>query len=161
MTHPENNALIEQVHHVGISVQDMDRALAFWKGFLGIEPISRRVNDAPFLGELVGKPGAIMEVAWLDLPPGLALELVRFERPVGTPMPIGSEHPGAVHLCLGVADLTAALASAIRAGATQSSVAPVEIPSGPNQGARHVYIRDPDGVAIELRQAPPSPVSPS
>ena len=146
---------LDHVHHVGISVEDMDRSLAFWRRFLDVEPISRRVADAPFLGDLVGHPGAVLEIAWLDLPAGLSLELVRFERPNDSPLPPGSAHPGAVHVCIGVSDLPDAMRRALEAGAILGSVGPVEIPSGPNRGARHVYVRDPDGVSIELRQPPP------
>lgn len=147
---------LDQVHHVGISVADMDRALAFWSRFLGVEPISRRIVDAPFLGDLVGYPGAILEIAWLDLPGGLSLELVRYEQPTESALPSGSAHPGAVHVCIGVRDLADALQRALDAGASLESVRPIEIPTGPNQGARHVYVRDPDGVSIELRQPPPA-----
>jgi catechol 2,3-dioxygenase-like lactoylglutathione lyase family enzyme len=146
----------DQIHHFGISVADMDRALAFWSRFLGAEPTSRRVVDAPFLGELVGYPGAILEIAWLDLPGGSPLELVRFDRPIDTAVPAGSAHPGSVHLCIGVTDLDDALRRAVDAGGTMASIGPVEIPSGPNQGARHVYVCDPDGISIELRQGPPA-----
>jgi catechol 2,3-dioxygenase-like lactoylglutathione lyase family enzyme len=147
--------LFDQVHHIGISVGDMDRALGFWTRFLGTEPISRRVADAPFLGDLVGYPGAILEIAWVDLPGGASLELVRYEHPTEAAVPIGTAHPGSAHICIGVKDLDVGLQRALDAGATIASVAPIEIPVGPNQGARHVYLRDPDGISIELRQPPP------
>jgi catechol 2,3-dioxygenase-like lactoylglutathione lyase family enzyme len=156
MTDSARPSPLDTVHHVGISVQDMDRSLAFWTRFLEAEPISRRVADAPFIGDLVGHAGAVLEIAWLELPGNVPLELVRYERPLESPLAAGSAHPGGVHLCLGVADLDVALQRALGAGATQASLAPVEIPAGPNQRARHVYIRDPDGVSIELRQPPPS-----
>jgi catechol 2,3-dioxygenase-like lactoylglutathione lyase family enzyme len=146
---------INQIHHVGITVADMDRSVAFWTRFLGVEPTSRRVADAPFLADLVGYRGAVLEIAWLDLPGVLALELVRYESPIETPLAAGSAHPGSVHLCIGVTDLASALERAITAGATLASETPVEIPGGPNQGAKHVYIRDPDGMSVELRQPPP------
>lgn len=155
MTTSNRPTSIDHIHHVGISVGDMDRAIGFWQRFLGVEPTSRRVADAPFLGDLVGYPGAVLEIAWLDLPSGLALELVRYEQPVESSLPGGSAHPGSVHLCIGVTDLSDALERALDAGASLASVAPVEIPAGANKGARHVYVRDPDGVSIELRQPPP------
>jgi catechol 2,3-dioxygenase-like lactoylglutathione lyase family enzyme len=144
------------VHHLGISVADMDRSLRFWERFLGVEARSRRVVDAAFLGELVGYPGIVLEIAWLDLPDGGSLELVRHaDRPEGA-LPHGTAHPGAAHFCFAVTDLDAATQAAIDAGATVASTSRVTIPSGANQGARHVYVRDPDGVSIELRQPPPA-----
>jgi catechol 2,3-dioxygenase-like lactoylglutathione lyase family enzyme len=151
---PTTDVPVDHLHHVGISVADMDRALAFWQALLEVDAISRRVADAPFLGDLVGYPGAVLEIAWIDLPGGLPLELVRYQEPIEEPLATGSAHPGSVHLCLGVTDLDAAIERALAAGATLASIAPVTIPAGPNQGARHAYIRDPDGFSIELRQPP-------
>lgn len=151
-----NGTPIDHIHHLGITVADMDRSLDFWRRFLGVEPTSRRLVDTPFLGDLVGYAGAVLEIAWVDLPSGLSLELVRYDQPAEPPLAVGSAHPGAVHVCIGVDDLPTALRHALEAGATQASLEPVVIPAGPNLGARHVYVRDPDGVSIELRQAPPA-----
>lgn len=151
---PETGAALGPIHHVGISVRDMDVALGFWERFIGVPARSRRLVDAPFLGELVGYPGIVLEIAWVDLPGGDQLELVRHTARPEAPLEPGTAHAGAVHICLGVTDLDAALDAALAAGATLASTAPVTIPSGPNQGARHVYVRDPDGVSIELRQPP-------
>jgi catechol 2,3-dioxygenase-like lactoylglutathione lyase family enzyme len=141
------------LHHVGVSVDDMDRSLAFWRAFMGVEPTSRRVVGAEFIGTLVGYPGVELEIAWLDLD-GMMLELARFVGRHEAGVDSSPARPGVVHLCLGVSDLDEAFARAIAAGAQQVSVEPITIPSGPNEGARHVYFRDPDGVLIELRQAP-------
>lgn len=153
----ETAPVLGPVHHVGISVADMDRSIGFWQRFLGVEARSRRLVDAAFLGDLVGYPGIVLEIAWLDLPGGGALELVRHNERPEPPLPGGTAHAGAVHVCFAVADLDAAARAALAAGATLASTSAVEIPSGPNQGARHVYVRDPDGVTIELRQPPPVP----
>jgi catechol 2,3-dioxygenase-like lactoylglutathione lyase family enzyme len=144
------------VHHVGISVGDMDRSLRFWERFLGVEKRSRQVADAAFLGDLVGYPGTVLEIAFLDLPGGGLLELVAYRDRPEPAHPHGTAHAGAAHFCFAVADLDAAISAGLAAGATLASMSPVVIPSGPNQGARHVYIRDPDGLTIELRQPPPA-----
>lgn len=146
--------VIRGTHHVGISVDDMDRALAFWRDWLELEPTSRRTIEAAFLGELVGYPGVVLEIAWLELPGGLLVELVRHADRPEAPQARGTAHPGTVHLCFDVADLDDVLGCALAAGGELASTAPVEIPSGPNAGFRHVYLRTPDGVSVELRQPP-------
>jgi catechol 2,3-dioxygenase-like lactoylglutathione lyase family enzyme len=147
--------VIGPIHHVGISVEDMDRSISFWSTLLGASERSRRVVDAAFLGVLVGYPGITLEIAWLDLPDGSSIELVRHAGRAEPPLPEGTAHPGTVHLCLTVGDIDDAVRTAIAAGAAIVSASRVEIPSGPNQGARHIYLRGPDGVTIELRQPPP------
>jgi catechol 2,3-dioxygenase-like lactoylglutathione lyase family enzyme len=69
----------------------------------------------------------------------------------------GTAHPGAVHVCLAVREIDQAWVHALACGGSKVGEGPVEIPSGPHKGARHVYVRDPNGVTIELRQQPPAP----
>jgi catechol 2,3-dioxygenase-like lactoylglutathione lyase family enzyme len=153
----ERENLFEAVHHVGVSVTNLDRSVAFWERFLGATHPETRIVEAPFIGDLVGYPGVTLHIAWVDIPGGDRLELVEYRGRPEPQLPAGSAHPGTVHICIGVHDLDVALEAAIEAGATRASAAVVEIPSGPNKGARHVYVNDPDGATIELRQAPPTP----
>ena len=45
------------LHHVGMSVADLDTALAFWEAFLGVRARWRTLLDRPYLGKHVGYPG--------------------------------------------------------------------------------------------------------
>ena len=54
------------VHHVGITVADMDRAVAFWERLLARSSRDRRVLQGPQLGTMVGYPGIHIE-SWADL----------------------------------------------------------------------------------------------
>ena len=155
MTESAADEVTIDLHHIGVTVTDMDRSLEFWREFMGVEPSTRRVVGAEFLGTLVGRPGAELEIAWLDLQGAVDLELVAFVGVDEERVESAPPQPGAVHLCLGVADVGEAVERGLAAGATQVSIEVIEIPSGPNEGARHVYLRDPDGVLIELRQPPP------
>jgi len=66
----------------------------------------------------------------------------------------GTAHPGNVHVCLEVEDIAAARARAAACGAAPVSAAPIDIVRGPKAGTRVAYVRDPDGVTIELLQPP-------
>lgn len=142
------------VHHVGVSVADLDRAAGFWSRLLGSPPRDRRVLDGPGVGRLVGYPGVRVDSCWFDLPGGVALELLEYLDRPEAPYDPGTAHPGNVHLCLGVDDLDAALAHAGACGARLVGEGPVEVAAGPRAGTRLAYLRDPDGVTIELVQAP-------
>jgi hypothetical protein len=91
---------------------------------------------------------------WIDLPGGVALELLQYLEPVEAPNDPGTARPGNVHICLQVADMPAAHARALEAGARPVSPAPIEVRRGPMTGTRIAYLRDPDGVTIELHQHP-------
>ena len=149
------------VHHVGVTVADMDRAVAFWEHLLGAASRDRRLLQGPQLATMVGYPGIRIESCWLDLPGGPALELLRYLDRPEEPYDPGTAHPGNVHVCLRVTDIDAAHARAVAGGARPVSGHPIDVAAGPRAGARLAYLRDPDGVTIELIQDPPPAATPA
>lgn len=145
---------LRTVHHVGVSVADLDRAAAFWERLLGRPPRDRRTLDGPKLPGLVGYPQVRIESCWFDLPGGAALELLDYLEPAADAYDPGTPHPGNVHLCFEVADMRAAHAHAVACGAQPVSKTPIRVDAGPTAGTRIAYLRDPDGVTLELRQLP-------
>jgi catechol 2,3-dioxygenase-like lactoylglutathione lyase family enzyme len=148
---------VTNVHHVGMSVADLDEALAFWRDFLAVEPRWREVLDRPYLGRHVGYPGVEITTAFVDLPGGIVLELLDYAVPERAQNPEGSANPGHVHLCLAVDDARAAWDRAVAAGARPLvPQGPVEVDGGPNLGARVAYLRIHDDITLELFQPPQS-----
>ncbi|CAA9218181.1 MAG: hypothetical protein AVDCRST_MAG76-630 [uncultured Acidimicrobiales bacterium] len=143
------------IHHIGITVADLDRAIAFWEALLGTTSRDRRVLQGPQLGTMVGYAGIRIDSCWVDLPGGVALELLDYLDRDEPPYEPGTAHPGNVHVCLHVDDMDESHAHAVACGATPVSVGPIEVAAGPRAGSRIAYLRDPDGVTLELLQAPP------
>jgi catechol 2,3-dioxygenase-like lactoylglutathione lyase family enzyme len=146
--------MFDTVHHIGVTVADMDRAVRFWTALLGAEARERTVLQGPQLGTMVGYPGIHIERCWVDLPGGVALELLCYLHRDEAPYDPGTAHPGNVHVCLRVDDMDAAHAHTVACGATPVSERPIDVAAGPRAGARLAYLRDPDGVTIELVQEP-------
>jgi catechol 2,3-dioxygenase-like lactoylglutathione lyase family enzyme len=146
--------LFGPVHHIGVTVADMDRAVAFWTSLLGAPSRDRALLHGPQLGTMVGYPGIHIESCWVDLPGGVALELLRYLDRDEAAYDPGTAHPGNVHVCLHVDDMDAAHAHAVACGATAVSERPIDVAAGPRAGTRLAYLRDPDGVTIELVQEP-------
>ncbi len=143
------------VDHVGITVADLDRSVAFWERLLGTAGRDRAVLAGPRLGGLLGYPARLrIDSCWVDLPGGGALELLQYLERDEAPLPDGTAHPGNVHVCLRVDDMATARAHALACGARAVGEGPIEVAAGPNAGMRVAYLRDPDGVTIELRQLP-------
>jgi catechol 2,3-dioxygenase-like lactoylglutathione lyase family enzyme len=150
--------LVRGVHHVGASVADLDAALAFWEPFLGVAARFRGRLARPYLGESVGHPGVEIDAAIVDLPGGGVLELLDYRLDGRERTPEDTKHPGNVHLCLSVSDAGAAWDRGVRLGARPVRAAgPVEVDSGPNEGARVAYLRVHDGISLELFQLPSRP----
>ncbi|HWG73512.1 MAG TPA: VOC family protein [Acidimicrobiales bacterium] len=146
--------IIEGAHHVGITVADMERSSAFWGALLGAEPTATEHLAGPGLGRLVGYPSVRMERRWVEAPGGPVVELLRYLDRDEAPYDPGTAHPGNVHVCLAVSDVPAAHAHALACGATGVGDGWIEVPAGPNAGARIAYVRGPDGVTVELFEKP-------
>lgn len=143
------------VHHVGVTVADLDRSVGFWARLVGAAARDRRVLQGPQLSTMVGYEGIRIDSCWVDLPGGVALELLQYlDRDEAAHDP-GTAHPGNVHVCLRVDDMDAAHAHAVACGARPVSERPIDVAAGPRTGTRLAYLRDLDGVTIELIQ--PSP----
>ena len=145
-------------HHVGITVADRDRSVAFWADVLDVEPLWVRLLDGTYLGDITGYDGIHLEAAMLPLPGGGRLEILQYlldDRAVNSD---ATANVGNVHICLQTDDIDERFRRAVAAGARPISRGPVEVTTGPNAGARTCYLRDPDGITLELFQAPtPAP----
>ena len=144
---------IAYVHHIGTTVFDLEKSMEFWERFLGVASRGRRLLDAPHVGRIVGHADVLIDVCWIDLPGGkTALELCHYLNRDGTPLDEDTIHPGNVHICLEVKDMDVTWQHAVSCGARALSDAPIDIPIGPAKGGRVAYLRNPDGVTIELLQ---------
>lgn len=145
------------IHHVGMSVADLDAALDFWQRFLGIEPRWRTMLERPYLSRHLGYPEVRIDAAFLDLPGGIVLELLDYQVDDRQTNPEATANPGNVHLCLAVDDAVASWQRAVDAGARPVvPEGPIEVDGGPNAGARAAYLRIHDNISLELFQTPPS-----
>lgn len=142
---------MKAIHHVGITVPDLDRALDFYNGVLGLEladPPSP-VFDGPDLGPAVGVPGASLRQVNLRLG-GSIVELIEYtapEPPYERPVPVHAH--GAAHLAFHVEDAAAKKAELEAAGVEFLSDVN-QVDEGVLAGWRWVYFRDPFGIVLEL-----------
>ncbi len=146
------NSGLGRMHHIGITVADVDRSLRFWRSFLGVEERWRRILDAPYLGRITGYPDVRIDAAVIDLPGGMLLEILNYLVDDKTPNSPATANPANVHICIEVEDIDSMWNRAVTSGATPVSPGPVDITAGPNKGVRAGYLRDPDGITLELFQ---------
>jgi catechol 2,3-dioxygenase-like lactoylglutathione lyase family enzyme len=147
-------AEITGFNHFGVSVTDMDGALAFWRDLLGLQLLGRGVVEYEHLDKIVGLGGTRIEWAELALPGGGLVELFRYLSPGGRRLGGEVNDAGKIHLCLEVNDLDGLLTRLHGAGVRSAYPAPVEIPKGDWRGFRCVYVFAPDDVVVELVERP-------
>lgn len=152
--------------HVGYTVRDLDRSIAFYEIF-GFELFFRVERSAPWLADTVGYDGAKIEFAHMRLPSGMHLELLEYKNPTGQlDLPDDTWRVGNSHFCLWVEDIKATharLVAFLRSEHAQIGKARivakvdeakggVELTEGPQAGGIGFYMRDPDGHTIEIWQ---------
>jgi lactoylglutathione lyase len=140
-------------HHLGLTVRDLDRSLAFYRDLLGFHLVRSRTTDADYVGRQTGFPGVRLNVASLRVTPEstLSIELVEYVSHTGVPAEPATNRAGNSHFCLTVDDIHAAYESLRRRG-VRFKTPPVPVTSGPNQGGFVVYLHDPDGYTVEFFQ---------
>jgi catechol 2,3-dioxygenase-like lactoylglutathione lyase family enzyme len=147
------------VHHLGLTVSDIERSVHFYRDVLGLTLLRRRSADADYLARQTGYPGVRLEAASFQLAPagGLVLELVQYLTHAGAETDPATNRAGNTHLCFRVDDIRRAY-DALLARGVRFRTPPVAITAGPNEGGFAVYLSDPDHYTIELFQPPARPV---
>lgn len=143
-------------HHVGITVADRDRSVAFWTRVLEVEPLWVQLLDGPYLGAITGYDGIHLQAAMLPLPGGGRLEILQYLLDDRTVNSDATANIGNVHICLQADDIDACVGRAVDAGARIVGSGPARVTVGPNAGAMVCYLRDPDGITLEFIQPPPA-----
>jgi catechol 2,3-dioxygenase-like lactoylglutathione lyase family enzyme len=146
------------VDHVGFTVSDLDRSIAFYELLLERPPVARKRWDVPYIGRIAGYPGLKLEAAFFELPGGLTLELIEYEHPVPGRVDMETYNAGNAHLSLVSDDLHADF-ERLRDVARFRSPDPVTVEWGPHRGALAARLRDPDGITVELIQLAPDGVT--
>ena len=148
--------MLRGVHHMGFTVADIGRSVEFYTALFGVEPFVRRVYEDDYTSVEVGYPGARLDVALYEIPNSdVVLELIEYLEPTGVPVDMETRNPGTAHLCLTTDRIAADFRRMVELGATPRSSGPVEVTSGINEGLHVAYLRDLDGITIELLEVRP------
>jgi catechol 2,3-dioxygenase-like lactoylglutathione lyase family enzyme len=142
-------------NHTSFTVSSLDRSIAFFIACLGFSLGSRAGRDPALIEKIVGVPGADIEVAYLS-GHGHVVELIEYRRP--TKRKLGGLQAcdsGFAHLAFDVEGIDAVISAAAKHGFKPHSPPVLTGSGGPNAGRKVVYLRDADGVVIELIEPVP------
>jgi catechol 2,3-dioxygenase-like lactoylglutathione lyase family enzyme len=140
---------IQRMDHVGIVVDDLEDAIAFFTT-LGLELRGKAEVDGDWVDRVIGLEGVRSEIAMLSTPDGHGqVELSRFHSP---PAESGDENapanvPGIRHITFAVDDIEDVLARLQARGA--ELVGALE---RYRDSYRLCYVRGPAGIIVELAQ---------
>lgn len=139
-------------NHVGFTVADMDRGIAMFTHLFGYHLISLATRDRANVAILTGIEDADIMVAHLRHPSLVGVELIQYREPKDAGRVVARPcATGYTHLTFDVSDLDAMIAEAANYGL--KPIAGISTSTGgPNKGGRAVYLRDEEGISIELIQ---------
>ncbi len=144
-----------RIHHLGLTVSNLDQAVDFYCSQLSLEEKSRYEGESKYLRHNAGLKDNYIRGAALLLP-GMEVyvELWEFRTPSGRPAEVAKYNVGSAHLCFLVDDIMADYASLSERG-VHFVGPPAEVTAGVNKGAHAIYFAGPDKVPLELFQKPP------
>ncbi|MFJ4207023.1 VOC family protein [Paenarthrobacter sp. NPDC089675] len=142
-------SFVKRFDHVGITVADLDRAIAFFES-LGLQVEGRMHMEGGFVDTVIGIPDSRSEIATLRAPDGgTGVELSSFTHPdhqEGSPAAMSTEL-GLRNIAFEVNDLDAALERLAADG--------YGLVGGVGQYEniwRMTYVRGPEGIIVALAQ---------
>lgn len=139
------------LEHVGLSVSNLERSIAFYQNLFEMR-LTRTIecDEDSRLGEVVAMPGCLARIAHLESEKGM-LELFEYTHPRGEPVPRGRRSQadlGHIHTGFSCDDVRTEYAR-LKALGVEFLSEPVEF----RPGVWIVYFYGPDGEVGELRQS--------
>jgi catechol 2,3-dioxygenase-like lactoylglutathione lyase family enzyme len=148
---------LDALHHVGITVADLDRSVEFYTALTGGAVMFSEPMRGPRVAAhmAIDDPGLDLRFAMIRIN-NTILELIEFTRPRGERrFSWANTNAGAVHLAFEVPDIAAAHRRLSEAGMTfvAEPYTFVEEDDAPDVvGATFAYFTDPDGLRLEIFQ---------
>ncbi len=151
---------VTRMNHIGVPVSDLARSVKWYEDVLGIAPNGVTIAAAnPALGAVVEVENPSMRASFLLAGDNVLLELIQYDSP--RPMPFAGRNcdVGVMHLCFEVDDLDAAhrdlLERGVHVNADPALLRDGEgVEAGALAGTKILYLRDPDGIQLELFEFP-------
>jgi catechol 2,3-dioxygenase-like lactoylglutathione lyase family enzyme len=146
-----------RVNHVNIVVEDMERSLAFYVGLLGMRATFEAELSGEWIETVTGLAGVRARCVFCQpVGGGTRFELLEYHEPAAAAaLPAASlpHTPGLRHVALEVEELDR-LCERLRSAGVRFLSAPVQVPFplAGNVHKRLCYLRDPDGVLVEIAE---------
>jgi catechol 2,3-dioxygenase-like lactoylglutathione lyase family enzyme len=139
---------VEGVHHVGITVRDIKVSFEWYKKMFGFEPGPTNHGHGDELSRAVQVKDTELSFAMIDIG-STRIEFLQYHNPPGKDFDLKNGDVGATHICFQIDDMDAAYATLLERGAVFNAP-PVTLTDGDLAGSRWAYLRDPDGIQLEI-----------
>ncbi|MEU1884827.1 VOC family protein [Micromonospora sp. WMMD987] len=151
---------VTRVNHIGVPVSNLARSMRWYEDVLGIAPNGVTISASnPALGAVVEVENPSMRASFALAGDNVLLELIQYDTPRPRPFSGRNCDVGVIHLCFEVDDLEAAHRELVERG-VHVNADPVVLGDGEGMdvgalaGTKILYLRDPDGIPLELFELP-------
>jgi catechol 2,3-dioxygenase-like lactoylglutathione lyase family enzyme len=136
-----------ELFHVGLTVKDLQRSLAFYRDVAGMEPGEIIDGQSPEFDTLTNNPGARLRAVHLKAG-SFMLQLLEYQAGGGATLDLHHNNVGSPHFCFYVPDVEAKYRELRARGDViiTSGIVPIA------RNMRSFYTEDPDGVPVEFLQ---------
>ena len=140
------------LYHIGLTVENLEESVAFYRDVVGMLEISASSNleiEGKWFDQLTENEGAKLRVSHMDLD-GVQLQLVEYAAAGGERLPLHHKMVGNPHLCINMRDIDTRHAEIARDG--RFKISPI-VTIG-DTTIRSFYVTDPNGVLVEFIELP-------
>jgi catechol 2,3-dioxygenase-like lactoylglutathione lyase family enzyme len=148
----EMSFTVKGVHHFGITVRDMKRSFDWYSRMFGLQPGPVNHGEGKALSDAVQVEGTELSFSMIDIG-GTRIEFLEYHNPRGKDFDLKNGDVGATHICLQIDDMDVAYSTLLERGAVFNAP-PVTLTDGELAGSRWAYLRDPDGIQLEIWASP-------
>ncbi|MDZ7874101.1 MAG: VOC family protein [Rhizobium sp.] len=142
------------MHHIGITVPDIEEGIAFFKAVFGAVDVFRTGAfhvDGEFMERKLGAlaTSSIKDLVFLKCGLGTSVELFEYSGDDHAAEPLRSSEIGGMHLCFEVDDVQLATKRLMALGVDVLD-GPNHVEDGPLAGFSWIYFRAPWGLMLEV-----------
>jgi catechol 2,3-dioxygenase-like lactoylglutathione lyase family enzyme len=144
--------MIKTTDHFSFSVSNMEAALDFFCGALGLQASPIEDVAAENVRKIVGFPDARLRISMVSIPDGNRIELIEYVSPEGKPVDSTTCNPGAAHIAFQVDDIEKMYKDL--SGKGIKFINPPEWGPGPGGTGKWgvSYLKGTDGITVELME---------
>ena len=142
--------IVKDIYHVGVNVNDMDKALEFYRDILGFKVKSDDIAEGEIADTGLGLKGVKFRQVYLQAE-NSELELFQYIKPLGKEIDIEQRNcdRGIRHIAFVVNDIGSTYEKLLQKGIKFISE-PLKNPDG----VQWVFFQDPEGIMLEFVQLP-------
>lgn len=148
--------MLQEILHVGLTVSDLDRSIAFYRDVLGLAFQGELLMEGPETDRLFRREGCKARVAYLKGTDEIAappVELIQFVNDPAEKKQSDLHRTSISELCFRVRDIEAAY-QALTARGVECFSPPqsFDFTAGGFGRSKALYCKDPDGIILELME---------